>query len=338
MIVFRAPEDVPADFGPTVVAIGKFDGVHAGHRALIARLRAVAAAAEPDTRSVVVTFDRHPMSLFAPEKCPTALTDLPGKLELLGDTGIDATLVLRFDAERAAQAPREFVESVLVEHLHARVVLVGSDFRYGRGGAGDVALLRTLGAELGFTVEIIDDVRNVGEARRVSSTWVREALAEGDVDTAAELLARPASLRGEVVHGLKRGRELGFPTANLSPDAVGVIPADGVYAGWLIDHGEPDAAAAGAAPRRYPAAISIGNNPTFVDVPVRQVEAHVLDQHPLDGQALDLYGHVVDVQFARRIRGMVAYEGVEPLIRQIADDVERVREVLAEADADAAAK
>lgn len=327
MIVFRAPEEVPADFGPAVVAIGKFDGVHAGHRALIERLRGVADAASPGTRSVVVTFDRHPMSLLAPEKCPAVLTDLPQKLQLLADTGVDATLVLRFDAARAAQEPREFVESVLVEFLHAKVVLVGRDFRYGRGGAGNVALLRTIGAERGFAVEVIDDVRNIGEVRRVSSTWVREALGEGDVETAATLLGRPASLRGEVVHGLKRGRELGFPTANLAPGAVGVIPADGIYAGWLIDHGAQ--VAPGAASRRYPAAISIGNNPTFVDVPVRQVEAHVLGEH-----ALDLYGHLVDVQFVQRIRGMVAYEGVEPLIRQIADDVVRVRAVLAEADAE----
>jgi len=347
MIVFHAPEEVPADFGPAVVAIGKFDGVHAGHRALIGMLREKSAALGAGTRSVVVTFDRHPMSLLAPEKCPAALTDVPQKLQLLAETGIDAALVLRFDAERAAQEPRAFVESVLVEHLHAKVVLVGRDFRYGRGGAGDVALLHTLGAEFGFEVTVIDDVQNLSVARRVSSTWVREVLAEGDVEAARELLGRPTSLRGEVVHGLKRGRELGFPTANLEPVPVGVIPADGVYAGWLVDYGPrvaegsadigtaseaapdtaPDTAPEGPAPRRYPAAISIGNNPTFVDVPVHQVEAHILDE-----SGLDLYGHLVDVQFVGRIRGMVAYEGVEPLIRQIADDVERAREMLGNAN------
>ena len=326
MIVFTAPEEVPADFGPVVVAIGKFDGVHTGHRALIAKMRQDAADSGHAVRTVVVTFDRHPMSVLAPEKCPTALLGVQQKLDLLAETGVDATLVLRFDAERAAQEPRAFVQSVLVDHLHAQTVLVGSDFRFGHGGAGDVAMLRELGESYGFAVDEMTDVRSPGAERRVSSTWVREALAAGDVETATALLGRAPSMRGEVVHGLKRGRELGFPTANLDPDAEGVIPGDGVYAGWLIDHG-PSVGGASAPNlpevHRYPAAISVGDNPTFIDVPRRQVEAHIIDVTDID-----LYGHTVDIQFVERIRGMVAYEGVEPLIRQIADDVVRAREAL----------
>lgn len=326
MMVFSAPEEVPADFGPAVVTIGKFDGVHTGHRALVAKMRQDAAAIGPEVRTVVVTFDRHPLSVLAPEKCPTALQGVQQKLDLLAETGVDATLVLRFDAERAAQEPRAFVESVLVDHLHTNTVLVGRDFRFGRGGAGDVALLRELGQSFGFAVDVIADVQTPGAERRVSSTWVREALAAGDVETATTLLGRAPSMRGEVVHGLKRGRELGFPTANLEPDAEGVIPGDGVYAGWLIDRGpsEADTTEQGVHEvRRYPAAISVGDNPTFVDVPRRQVEAHIIDVTDID-----LYGHTVDIQFVERIRGMVAYEGVEPLIRQIAADVVSAREAL----------
>ena len=322
MIVFHAPEEVPADFGPTVVVIGKFDGVHTGHRALIEKAQRDAAALGPGIRTVVVTFDRHPMSVVAPGRCPVSIVGPRQKLRLLEATGVDATLVLRFDEERAAQPAREFVEDVLVRHLHARTVMVGGDFRFGRGGAGDVALLRGLGAELGSTVDELREVRTPGAARRVSSTWVREALEAGDVATAATLLGREPAVRGEVVHGLKRGREMGFPTANLSPDAEGLVPADGVYAGWLVDLG-PGGEAHGGAARTYPAAISVGDNPTFFDVPVRQVEALVIDV-----EQLDLYGHTGEVRFASRIRGMVAYEGVEPLIAQMNDDVTRAREVL----------
>jgi len=163
-------------------------------------------------------------------------------------------------------------------------------------------------------------VRAIGAGRRVSSTWIREVLSEGDVETAAKLLGRPASVWGEVVHGLKRGRELGFPTANLAPDLEGFVPADGVYAGWLIDEGSADGLRSGV---RYPAAISIGVNPHFDDVEVRQVEAYVLDETDLD-----LYGHRVEVQFVRRIRGMAAFTGIDALVEQITDDVRRVRSAL----------
>ena len=320
MIVFRAPGEVPAGFGPSVVVIGKFDGVHSGHRAVIDRARVT--ATDADARVVAVTFDRNPLSLLRPELCPDPLSSVEQKLELLAEAGVDATLVLRFDAELAGLEPRAFVEHVLVDALGVVTVLVGDDFRFGRGGAGDPALLIALGAEFGFEVDVVGDVQ--GGGRRVSSTWVRDLLSVGDVEGAARLLGRPHAMAGEVVHGLKRGRELGFPTANLAPDADGFIPGDGVYAGWLVDLGPESEASDTSAPvTRYPAAISVGTNPTFDDVPVRQVEAYVLDE-----TALDLYGHRVQVQFTHRIRGMVAFEGIDRLIAQMTDDVARVRVAL----------
>ena len=320
MIVFRAPGEVPAGFGPSVVVIGKFDGVHSGHRAVIDRARVT--ATDADARVVAVTFDRNPLSLLRPELCPDPLSSVEQKLELLAEAGVDATLVLRFDAELAGLEPRAFVEHVLVDALGVVTVMVGDDFRFGRGGAGDPALLISLGAEFGFEVDVVGDVQ--GGGRRVSSTWVRDLLSVGDVEGAARLLGRPHAMAGEVVHGLKRGRELGFPTANLAPDADGFIPGDGVYAGWLVDLGPESEASDTSAPvTRYPAAISVGTNPTFDDVPVRQVEAYVLDE-----TALDLYGHRVQVLFTHRIRGMVAFEGIDRLIAQMTDDVARVRQAL----------
>ncbi|AAT88656.1 bifunctional riboflavin kinase/FMN adenylyltransferase [Leifsonia xyli subsp. xyli] len=309
MKVFTAVADVPAGYGPSAVTIGKFDGVHTGHRAVIARLRQV--ADERGLAATVITFDRNPLEVIAPEKCPPALVSNRQKLDLLAGTGIDATLMVPFDRALAELSPDEFVRRILVDRLRAAVVLVGSDFRYGRGGAGDVAFLRERGEQYGFAVELIDDVRPE-RGRRVSSTWIRELLAEGDVAHAALLLGQVPTVRGVVVHGAVRGRELGFPTANLSPELEGLIPADGVYAGFLTDDGQ-----------RWPSAISVGNNPTFEGVPHKQVEAYALDRE------LDLYGHTVELAFHERIRGMVAYAGVEPLIAQIRDDVERARRILA---------
>ncbi|MFS0893452.1 bifunctional riboflavin kinase/FAD synthetase [Microbacterium sp. 179-I 3D3 NHS] len=312
MIVFRSPEEVPSDFGPTAVAIGKFDGVHAGHRAVIERLNEVAAAS--GSRSVAVTFDRNPLAVLRPDHCPENVVTVDRKLELLGELGLDATLMLTFDRELAAQSAEDFVVGILVGALKVSKVFVGVDFRFGRGGAGTPALLRELGPRFGFTVEVVDDVYLPGSARRVSSTWIRELLIEGDVAGAARVLGRNPDVRGEVVHGLKRGRELGFPTANLSPIVDAFVPADGVYAGWLVDHDTGI---------RHPSAISVGTNPTFDDVAQRQVEAHVLDE-----TGLDLYGHDVTVEFVERLRGMVAYEGIEKLSAQIAVDVDDARRVL----------
>jgi riboflavin kinase / FMN adenylyltransferase len=318
VIVFRDPAEVPAGFGPSVVAIGKFDGVHAGHRAVIERARVDAATG--GAKVVAVTFDRNPLALLRPELCPESLLGVTQKLQLLAETGVDATLMLRFDEALAELSPEEFVRAVLVDALGARTVLVGDDFRFGRGGAGTPEVLGALGQALGFRVDVVGDVRAIDADRRVSSTWIRELLSEGDVATARKLLGRPASVWGEVVHGLKRGRELGYPTANLTTELEGFVPADGVYAGWLVDEGSSDGLRPGI---RFPAAISVGTNPTFDDVSTRQVEAYVLDETDLD-----LYGHSVEVQFVQRIRGMVAFEGIEPLKAQMADDVARVRTAL----------
>ncbi|WP_298867554.1 bifunctional riboflavin kinase/FAD synthetase [uncultured Microbacterium sp.] len=309
MIIFRDPADVPADFGPSVVAIGKFDGVHVGHRAVLERLKADAAAA--DARSVAVTFDRNPLEVLRPELCPENVVATSRKLELLGELDLDATLLLTFDRALASLAAEDFVRTILVDALHVVTVLVGRDFRFGRGGAGNPDLLRELGPVHGFTVDVVDDVHPAGADRRVSSTWVRELLAAGDVAEAAKVLGRPVTVSGEVVHGLKRGRELGFPTANLSEMIDALAPADGIYAGWLDDHDTGI---------RHPSAISVGTNPTFDDVDRRQVEAHVLDE-----SGLDLYGHHVTVEFTDHLRGMVAFEGMDALIAQIAADVTEAR-------------
>ena len=309
MRVFHSEAEIDPDFGPSAVTIGKFDGVHSGHRAVIDRL--VAEARAEGLVSVVVTFDRNPLEIVAPERCPDALASLDQKLELLAETGVDATLVVRFDEAFAGVPAERFVTEYLVKALRAKRVFVGSDFRFGSGNSGDVAQLRALGDEYGFVVELIDDV--VGTAgERVSSTRIRELLAQGEVEHAERLLGRPPMVRGIVVHGAKRGRELGFPTANLSPHSEGLIPADGIYAGWLVDNGV-----------RHPAAISVGNNPTFEGVPQKQVEAHVIDE------TIDLYDHEVEVVFVARIRGMTAFQGIPALVEQIADDVRVARARLA---------
>lgn len=312
MIVFRDPSDVPDGFGPSAVAIGKFDGVHAGHRAVIRRLKEI--AAQSGVRAVAVTFDRNPLAVLRPDRCPENVVTVERKLELLGELELDATLLLTFDAELAARSAEDFVASILTGALHVSTVLVGRDFRFGRGGAGDPELLRELGPRYGFTVEIVDDVFLDGSDRRVSSTWIRELLMDGDVTAAARVLDRNVDVRGEVVHGLKRGRELGFPTANLSASVDSFVPADGVYAGWLVDH---------ETGLRHPAAISVGTNPTFDDVLERQVEAHVIGETDLD-----LYGHDVSVEFVERLRGMVAFEGIEKLKVQMATDVTDAESVL----------
>jgi riboflavin kinase/FMN adenylyltransferase len=312
---------VPAGFGPSAVAIGKFDGVHAGHRRVIGELLEV--AEHRGLASAVVTFDRHPLSLLRPELCPPPLVSNAQKAELLAATGLDATVMLAFDLPFSQLSPEEFVRSILVDTLHARVVMVGSDFRFGARGSGTVETLRELGRGLGdehgFEVHVIDDVvapevlpgGAVRTSRRASSTWIRELMAEGNVAEAATVLGHTPSVRGIVVKGAQRGRELGFPTANLSPGMEGFIPRDGVYAAWFFVDGT-----------RYGSAVSIGNNPTFDGVPDKQVEAHLLDED------IDLYGKTVEVAFVEYIRGQVKYSTIEALIEQIADDEEKVRVIL----------
>lgn len=315
MKVYSDLADVPQSFGPSAVAIGKFDGVHAGHLAILSQLDRLAKAHPKPLERVAVTFDRHPKSVLDPKTAPRELMGIDQKIEMLQQAGLDACFVLTFTPEFAATEPEEFVAQVLVNALHASIVLVGDDFRFGRGGTGDVGLLRELGSKHGFSVVVHDEV--VRASQRASSTRVRELLAEGDIPAAAEVLGHAPSVRGVVVHGAKRGRELGFPTANLTPELSGFIPSDGVYAGWLIDQGV-----------RYPAAISVGNNPTFEGVPAQQVEAHVLDR------TIDLYDHVVDVEFTERLRGQKAYDSLQALVDQIKCDVDQVRSMLVRASAD----
>ena len=310
---FSSLGEIPAGFGPSAVAIGKFDGVHAGHRRVIAELRDV--AARDSLTATIVTFDRHPLALLRPEACPPPLVSNAQKVELLAGTGVDATLMLEFDRAFSEQSPQEFVERILVDALHAKVVMVGADFRFGNRGSGTVDTLREFGDRLGFAVHVIDDVvepeAGSEHRRRASSTWIRELLAAGRVAEAAKVLGHEPTVRGEVVMGAQRGRALGFPTANLSPRNEGFIPGDGVYAAWFTADGV-----------RYGSAVSIGNNPTFDGVPEKQVEAHVLDE------TIDLYGKVVEVAFVEFIRGQVKYSTIEALIEQIADDERKVRVIL----------
>ncbi|MBF4576323.1 bifunctional riboflavin kinase/FAD synthetase [Frondihabitans sp. VKM Ac-2883] len=318
MEFFAGVDQVPPGFGPSAVTIGKFDGVHLGHRAVINALEDVARAR--DLVSAVVTFDRHPLAVLHPGSVPAALTSNRQKRELLDGTGVEATLLLTFDEQLRLLSPEQFVDRILVGALQAEVVLVGSDFRFGVRGSGTVDVLRELGRSRGFDVELIPDVLIPaftvpgdpdGPERRVSSTWIRELLDEGKIDQATVLLGRAPSVRGVVVHGEKRGRELGYPTANIEPRSEGFVPADGVYAARVIIDGTVRAAA-----------VSVGNNPTFDGVPEKQVEAYVLD---FDS---DLYGAEITVEFVRYLRGNLRFDGMPALIAQMANDVETVRGLL----------
>ncbi|WP_110182376.1 bifunctional riboflavin kinase/FAD synthetase [Nocardioides solisilvae] len=310
MQIWRSLADVPADLGPTVVSIGNFDGVHRGHRHVLEQARATATRLGVGT-VVAVTFDPHPMAVLRPEHAPTTLTSVPTRAALLAEAGVDAVFVVAFDREVAAWDPMTFVDRILVDALSARAVVVGANFRFGHKAAGDVALLTRAGAERGFETEGVD---LDGGPQVWSSTYVRQCLAAGDVSGAAEALGRLHSVRGVVVRGDQRGRELGYPTANVPTSAAEAAPADGVYAGWLVrrDTGE-----------RHPAAISVGTNPTFAGQRARRVESYVLDRDDLE-----LYGVEVEVEFVERLRGQVAFEGVEALVAQMHEDVGRAREVL----------
>jgi riboflavin kinase/FMN adenylyltransferase len=318
-------EDVAAGFGPSVVTIGNFDGVHRGHRAVLTRL--VERARAQGARAAAITFEPHPLAVLFPERAPAQLDTLEHRLALLTGTGLDAVLVMEFTRELASWSPERFVHDVIVDVLGAQEVVVGRDTRFGHRNSGDVSTLRTLGAQYGFGVELLEDLGVVDSVhptgRRWSSTWVRALVAAGEVGEAAMVLGRPARVTGTVVHGDHRGRQLGFPTANLSPSAIGVVPADGVYAGWLIRSGDGDAGA-GACEPRLPAAISIGTNPTF-DGRDRRVEAYVLDRDDLE-----LYGETVALEFVDRLRPTLRFTDIDALVRQMKVDVEQCRHVLSQ--------
>ena len=303
----------------SVVVIGNFDGVHPGHQAVLAEAR----SREPGLPLVVVTFWPHPVSVLRPEVGPMLLTSLEERIELLTRAGADRVEVVTFTREFAAWPPERFVSEVVAPLKPARVV-VGANFRFGHRATGDVALLTELAAGR-FVVEGITLVRYGDE--ETCSTLIRQALAEGDVAHAAEHLGRPFSFRGVVAHGDRRGRELGFPTANLPVPPNLACPADGVYAGWLTRrdhlgaHGEP--LPDGAEPERWPAAISVGTNPTFDGID-RRVESYVLDRDDLE-----LYDAPVTVEFAGLIRGQIRFTSIDDLIDQMNTDVADTRRLLA---------
>ena len=293
--------------GGCVACIGVFDGVHRGHRALIDMARTIADAR--DLPLVVITFDPHPMAVVAPDRVPTSLATLEVREELLLAAGADAVEVLPFDRSMAAMPPRQFVERVLVGRLNVREVVVGQDFRFGHRAAGTVDTLVAEGRELDFAVTVAPLVGD--GSSRWSSTLARDLIAQGDITAAAAVLGRAYRLDGVVVHGDHRGRQLGYPTANLLLTGRPTVPADGVYAGWL-----------GTRDGRHPAAISIGTNPQFAGVE-RRVEAYALDRDDLD-----LYGQAVCLEFVERLRGQMRFADVGHLVAQMGDDVDRSRAIL----------
>jgi riboflavin kinase/FMN adenylyltransferase len=317
--VWRDFSDVPGDLGRTVATIGNFDGMHLGHQHVVRRAREVAAEVGTDTvidGVVAVTFDPHPIAVLRPEHAPPTLTTIDQRLRLLGEAGINDVLVIPFSREIAAWTPGEFIDRILVDTLHVKAVVVGANFRFGNRAAGDCNLLRSAGLEHDF---VLEEVSLDGGPQVWSSTYVRTCLAAGDVTGAAEALGRMFTVTGVVIEGDKRGRELGYPTANVPVRPGAAAPADGVYAGRLTVHDGVDAGTT------YPAAISVGTNPTFAGERERRVESYVLDRTDLD-----LYGREVEVAFIERLRGMTRFDSIDELLVAMADDVDRARAVLAD--------
>ncbi len=305
---WRGVDAAPPGWGRSVVTIGVFDGVHRGHQMIIGHT--VRRAKELGMSSVVVTFDPHPAEVVRPGSHPAVLTESGRKAELIEELGVDVLCVIPFTVDFSRLGPETFVHDVLVEHLHASAVVVGENFRFGHKAAGDVGLLERLGRTFGFTVEGAPLVGSA-PASVVSSTYIRSCVDAGDVAEAAAALGRPHRLEGIVVRGDARGRKLGFPTANLAVSAHAAVPADGVYAAWLVRRGH--------APAR--AAVSIGTNPTFSGRE-RRVEAYVLDFDE------DLYGERLGLDFVARLREQRHYDGIEALVDQIRADVDQTRATL----------
>lgn len=307
MITVGSTKDIPAGLPESSVTIGKFDGIHLGHQQLIAET--IESAEEHSLIPVVVTFDRHPHSILSPGTEPQALIGPMQKAELLGEAGIELVLNLPFDEYLSKLTPEQFVKTVLVDALKARIVTIGEGFRFGVDQQGDVETLRNLGVQLGFMVKVIPNYLVDGEV--VSTSKIRSLLLEGNVVAAAKLLGRLHTTRGVIEHGLKIGRQIGFPTANMSRSAEGFLPLDAVYAGWLYADGE-----------RYMTALSVGINETFEAVP-RLVEAHVIDQ-----QGLDLYDKVITLEYVDFIRHAAKFDGVESLVAEINRDLDKIRALL----------
>jgi riboflavin kinase / FMN adenylyltransferase len=306
--VWRGTDALPEGAGPSVVTVGVFDGVHRGHRLVVGRAADV--AREHGVPCIVVTFDPHPAEVVGRAADIPRLCSLDHRVALLGDAGADAVWVVDFTREMSQRTPEDFV-ALLATRLRPVAVVVGGDFRFGHKAAGDVGTLRRLGPDHGFETVAVAPTERAGD-RPWSSSGVRALLEAGDVEGAADVLGRPYRVEGVVVHGDHRGRDLGYPTANLATDPRTALPADGVYAGWLVrSSGE-----------RLPAAVSIGTNPTFDGV-ARRAEAYVLDRDDLD-----LYGEAVAVEVVRRLRGMERFDSVDELTAQMADDVVATRSVL----------
>lgn len=291
---------------PRVAIIGVFDGVHRGHQAVIAQARALAA----DGEVVAITFDPHPRRVLDPEFAPVMLATMDERIDALHDSGVDDVVVVPFTADLSQVTPREFTEEFIVRRAAANHVVVGENFRFGRGAAGDVTTLRSLGDQLGFTVHALP-LR--GDASRFSSSRVRQALADGDLAQVAFVLGRPFTYRGVVVHGDHRGRTLGVPTANIEVSADRAAPADGVYAGWVR-------VLEGTCPR-MPAAISVGENPQYGKV-ARRIEAHVIDRDDLD-----LYDQAIEVGFTQRLRGQQVFSSEDAFIDQMHADIDLSRTI-----------
>ncbi len=291
--------------GPSAISIGVFDGVHRGHRTVIERL--LRRAERDNLVPTVLTFHPHPLAVVAPERAPRLLTTVEQRIELLGGLGVEVVGVLPFDRIRNTE-PEIFARGVLAERLEARLVAVGTDFRFGHDRAGDVDTLRRVGEECGYevaTVELLNE-----DDQPISSTRIRRLVAEGRVGEAADILGRPHEVRGRVVAGDGRGRTIGVPTANLEVDPDVALPGDGVYAAWAVVAGSV-----------HPAVVNIGTRPTF-DGEARIAEAHLLD---FDG---DLYGHPLALRFVSRLRGERRFDSVDELVAQIRADVNTAREVL----------
>lgn len=292
---------------PTVVVIGVFDGVHKGHQVLLNRAKEIA-----DGRSIVaLTFDPHPRTVFAPDSVPPMLTTLADRVELLKIHNADQVAVMKFNEQFAAMSPEKFVEDILVKQLHVGTVIVGKNFTYGAKAAGNVETLKASGAEHGFTVDV-EELANLdlnGGEEIISSSRIRNLVLEGKVTEARALLSRPHRLDGVVVHGEKRGREIGYPTANLGKIDGQTIPADGVYAGWLT-----------VGINFWPAAISIGTNPTFEGDRGRQVEAYALDQ-----EGLDLYDKAASIEFGWFLRPTLKFDSLDALLVQMKKDCDEAR-------------
>ena len=307
MITITSLEQLPAEIDATAITIGKFDGIHLGHQQLIAET--IESAEEHSLVPTVITFDRHPFSLLDPGAEPAPLIGPRQKQFLLQEAGIELVLNMTFDDQLASLSAPEFISRILVDSLHAKVVVVGEGFRFGANQQGDVQLLRELGKELGFVVRVIPHIQVAGEV--VSTSRIRNLLLEGNVSLAAKLLGRLHSTTGLIEHGLKIGREIGFPTANMARDAEGFLPKDAVYAGWLYADGE-----------RYMTALSVGINETFTAVP-RLLEAHVID-----ATGLDLYDKIITVEYVEFIRDAAKFNGVEDLVAEINRDLDKIRVIL----------